>query len=192
MTKRRILTGGVAALVAATIMWGTPARSVARAPVQCGISWNDLSSIDTCFTPAQVTRAEQRMPISPIHPTGVVWRFTRLRLTHVQLSRSGGTVGIDYLFGRLPTTASGIPDIAGPRPRYVLVAEGGGRGPFGRGKLVRTVNPAGPAQAKDEVYWEFYANFRCHNLALIITSNQPGSVVRKVGKGIANREVCGK
>jgi hypothetical protein len=90
----------------------------------------------------------KRMPVSPIHPTGVVWRFTRLRLTHVQLSRSGGTVGIDYLFGRLPTTTSGIPDIAGPRPRYVLVGEGGGRGPFGRGKLIRPVNPAGPAQAR--------------------------------------------
>jgi len=42
------------------------------------------------------------------------------------------------------------------------------------------------------VYWEFYANFRCHNFSLVITSNQAGSVVRKIGQGIANREVCGK
>lgn len=146
---RRWICGGCLACVAATVTWSVPAHSMASAPLQCGISWNDLYSIDTCFTPAQVTRAEQRMPISPIHPTGVVWRFTKLRLTHVELSRSGGTVAIDSLFGRLPATASGIPDIAGPRPRYVLVAEGGGRGPFGRDKLIRTVNPAGPAQAKD-------------------------------------------
>jgi len=84
------------------------------------------------------------------------------------------------------------PYIASPRPRNVLVGEGSGRGPFGRGKLIRPVNPEGPAQAKDEVYWEFYANFRCHDLALFVTSNQPGSVVRKVGQGIANREICGK
>jgi hypothetical protein len=53
-------------------------------------------------------------------------------------------------------------------------------------KLVQEFAP------QKRVLWEYTSNFHCRNLRLLVESNEPGPLVRELGKGILNSEACGK
>jgi hypothetical protein len=76
-----------------------------------------------------------------------------------------------------------------PEPKYVLVSEMLGHIPAPGPGLLRNVNPA---EARAGVYWEFDANFRCRDLSLLVTSNEPGGVASHVARRVLATERYGK
>jgi len=141
---------------------------------------------EECFLPAQIRRAELRMPVAVVNPVGPVRRWARLPLSQVILTTeeavSGAhahVTGIHYIFGRLPGHARGIPYPSPKFPKFVVVEETIGRSQLrgirvtGRDGL--TINGAfhGP--------WELFADIPDRNLALSVSTNVSRSAVRYIG-----------
>lgn len=181
-----------ALLLAVPALMPTALHAAVPAPALCSIAPFSLDSLDSCYPPSKITVAERQMKIHPVRPTGIVARATGLALTHLLVSKRAGTTTIDYLAGTIPRAETGTLDYAGSSRLYVLVSESTVPGPYRTGRLMKIVNPAGPKQLRDEVYWEYDASFRCHKLSLTVTSNEASAVVQRVGERIRALETCGK
>jgi hypothetical protein len=130
------------------------------------------------------------MPVNPIRPTAAVKPATGLQLNSVEVRfQRGAGFGIVYLFGRVPTSERVPIVLAKPHPKYVLVSETVGRVPHEDIGLQRTRNSADPAGWQ---YWNYFANFRCRRLSLLVQSNEARAMVAHVGSAVLASEICGK
>lgn len=175
----------LSALWAFAVLVGAPLQSaVAAGASLCNVAFTSPEgTTGQCFRPNRVGRAERAMRVSLVRPTSVLRRLEALSLTQIKLRWNGRPLELLYLFGSLPKTATGLPDLSSRASRYMLV-----------GELIGRV-PTGPRLFKDgtgggRFYWEYQANFACHKLTLTVDSNAPASQVRTVGRGILRAERC--
>jgi len=126
------------------------------------------------------------MSVPPIRPVRVVRRTAHLRLNQVELRDVPTPIEIIYLFGQIPAGPRGLADLSAPEPRDVIVGELLGHFPRGTRQLYR--NGSAPGYP----YWGFQANFHCHQLSVTVMANAPKRLVRAIGRGVLQSEVCGK
>ncbi len=181
---------GVVAVLAIVLVGGSPA--VRGASLCTGYVDPQGSSTETCFPPRKVGQIERRLRVSPLRPSAVVWHMARLQLNQVGLisamygsGRIGSPIGIEYVFGQIPAGPRGLPNLVGQRSHYVIITEGVGRAP----SPSRGLSPNDYGHTR---YWIFRSNFRCRDIGLIVTSNEPTKVVKRIGLDILAADRCGK
>lgn len=185
---------GVVAVLAIVLVGGSPAAQAAVRGASLCTGYVDPqgSSTETCFPPRKVGQIERRLRVSPLRPSAVVWHMARLQLNQVGLISAmygsgsiGSPIGIEYVFGQIPAGPRGFPNLVGQRSHYVIITEGVSRAPSSSQGL----SPDDYGHAR---YWIFHSNFRCRDTGLIVTSNEPPRVVKRIGLDILAADRCGK
>jgi hypothetical protein len=136
-----------------------------------------------CFVPSRADAGERVMSVATVPPIVAIRKSAHLPLTQVAVRSSGRPVEILFLFGSLPSNSTGLPDLSSNRHLYLLVGEQVGHVHSAR-RLYRDGTGGG------RYYWEYQANFACHNLTLIVDSNENQGVVRQASSGVLNLERC--
>lgn len=136
-----------------------------------------------CFAAKDVFFAEKRMPTGAVRPTHVVWERTHLRLNQVELRIMRSPFEIQYLFGRIPIDANGLPALGATLPHYAIVSEQISHGGW-KERLARDGTGDGRS------YWVYFSTMRCGHLNLSIWSNEPRGVVGKIGRRLSGLDAC--
>lgn len=136
------------------------------------------AGLTTCYLPAYVAVAEQRIPLRPINPVAAVAGIVHLPLSRVVVFHGGGrgpAPGIVYVFGTLTQPSCGARRCA-YAIRYVLVQETLGHG-TGNSIMTTTDTTFGPGPGP----WAVQAYVSSRNLFLRVTLNQGGAMTRQIG-----------
>lgn len=137
------------------------------------------AGLTTCYLPAHVAVAEQRIPLRPINPVAAVAGIVHLSLSRVVVFHGGGrgpAPGIVYVFGTLTQPSCGTRRCA-YAIRYVLVQETLGHG-ASNSIMTTTDTAVGPGPGP----WAIQAYVPSRNLPLRVTSNQGGAMTRQIGR----------
>jgi hypothetical protein len=141
------------------------------ASARANTCYEAFEQVVTCYSPAQVVRAEQRMPVAPLRPNTTVWQDAHLATTVVAVSVGvhwKSIVGINYVFGPLEPLECPARSL----PRWLSVYEVTGHHATDDGSYIQLVC-AGQTN--------FVANMPNRNLTLSLASNLPVAIVDKVG-----------
>lgn len=132
----------------------------------------------TCYAPAQVSKAERVMAVSPVNPTRAVSRAVHLPLVQVVIERAGGPDGrariIYYSYGI--AVALDRPMLRTTRPA-MFVAE----------LVLPKIGPHSGVKPQPGTIPSVLANFPHRKLALLVGGHFPLHTLRQIALAILGK-----
>ncbi len=169
----------VASLFVGLTVWPLPVSAVGDGALanQCDPVLL-FASGNACFTARHVRAAESRMTVVPVTPSRFVYRWSGLTLKQmiITLGFSGSNPranGINYVYGSVPIFEGAVSSPTPQKPGFLIVTE-----------IVGQTASRGSHAYRQQGASHFDGNFATRNLSLLMVSNLPLAIVRRIAWAI--------